>query len=652
MLPAKDVSIDVYLAQLQSRVARYVEMTDDAAIEAEAARLVPVYALLFDYNTFESPVSQLAERWRAPFRRVGVWQRAFEHSFPLLCRDFLVCRELPRFFSPERVARTSNNNDDDDDDDSSPETASGSVDQWRRYYFLVYQMFKELLSITVVAVQRVPDGDWREFTAEQQQTSASLLADRPEQAFFVTPEAFGVVGDIYDIAVSTYRPGGPRAHSNIVRWYSDVQAGEFVLPAHIDNYRRTVERRNRSQYDAQRYFVQQVPEQFLRARSVLLLDRLQWWTEDMRIDAVMHEHATSESVAERRRVLRERMRLTERELQRLRRELKALRQTVDLASDARQASLAVEPAKLASDDDDHYDDDDDDNDNGARGTDANASDAAFDRLQDAVLANRLLEIKSEQLRALSQRESDDESELSSLDSLVEQESTSVFSVVSYKVAPVSKPTAAAPFLAGGFALLGSPATAPSPARRQQHAARRNISYESPRFIVFSDDDDDDAENVAGTAGASLLMTPPPAVTPREYRPHDLEKRCTYQSRIRVPLTHLLRYLTGWRAARAGTVPFLLAYSSAPLYNLLAEGQMFTPLVGNFIWFLALEHVELRLLLGGGAAQALTDDDDALADDQADMQRRSADAYEALSELVQQRVFPTLRRHAEGFWSQE
>src|SRR5487761_2079338 len=89
-----------------------------------------------------------------------------------------------------------------------------------------------------------------------------------------------VIGDVYDVAVSTFwpTPHGTRTHFNVLRWYSTFAPGEFDLPRNAQARALLYVRRHWSPRDHLRYFVVEHHAQFVRARAVLQVASAQWWS--------------------------------------------------------------------------------------------------------------------------------------------------------------------------------------------------------------------------------------------------------------------------------------------------------------------------------------------------------------------------------------
>ncbi len=644
--PANDLPAELYVAVLQRRVLDFARLKTDSEREEGAVRLVPALVrsvsqstlLAFLNSTFiKAGVSEYRELVGV-FNDGNVWRKALRRSFPTFCRDFIDCEQLPQFFENGKSASSSTTVPSSPTLSEKDEEPKNSSAQWSTYYYLVYQLFTELLRVTVVATQRAPEGDWREFFSTQHETTFSLLLDTPEDAFVVTPEQFGIIGDVYDVALSTFRPLGTLSQFDIVRWYGALPMGFNRVSESVEVYRNIVTQRDRTLIGQTRYFVYHTQEQFVRTRFVLQTGTSQWWHERMRLDAPMADHVTAELIEKRRASLRNRLQHNERELRRLRQELKrmvvensvAAKNLRDLAfANITTAAETVMPSDS---------DDDDDNDVDRANDVIRSVGSTTTNERDVLLVQQLIDHKKQRVRALSDQSSEDESELLQLDSLLSRENDSSLEVLVYEIAAVTAPIEQAPLIAGNFALLRSPVKAKEPSSSPRNNEIGSSPIGSPHEIVFSDSDNEDNEE----GGNKLLATPIAARV--SFRPEKLDKRITYQSKFRVRLTHVLRYFTGWKETGPGySISF--EFGIVPQFNVFTESELFSPVIGNFIWYLALSQVKLRERerLGNPAQEMEAD----LLPDEERTLHNSAETYQTVRDYVEKRAYPNLAAYVDA-----
>jgi len=632
-----EVANGAYLSVLRQRVLKYARLQQaDERIE-EAIRLVPALVRLFPLSTdvdvvrdFRLPVTDAATEasLNAPFGMTSVWQRSLRLSFPMFVRDFATAESLPSFFV---------------DESASVRTDAERAREWRQYYYLVYDLFDQLRKSAVIATQRVPGGDWREFYESQQEVTTSLLTDVPEEAFIITPEQMSVVGDVYDIAVSTFwpTPNGTRTHFNVLRWYSTFTPGEFNLPENAQARALLYARRHWSPRDHLRHFVVEHRAQFVRARAVLQVATAQWWSDNMPLDGTMNEHMTPQLVETRKQALERRIAASRRESDRFRRSLRALTTENRLST-----RLARTRTILSFGAGGGNNDDDDDDDNGeptnvaeefrALAVSNNNNNNNNDReaeASDLLINQHMIEFQQQRLQALDARSQEDESELSHLDGILEKQRQATLEVVSYEIAGVGEPVLGAPLRAQNFAVLSSP-LAPPEARGHEKRARVDIG--SPRAIMFSesDEDDDNDNDNNGNMYRDALVA-------QVYRPKNIDRRATFQSKYRVNLNCILRYLSGWTTAGHSGA---LEYEFSSAYDCLLSSTLFPATIAHFIIWLAFSRAQATRNAAVASLHPAQSFDEETSEEAAE-RLATERVFASTRDLVNTRTFPALVNYA-------
>jgi hypothetical protein len=652
--PAPNTSIlfnPIYLL-LRPRINQYVRLRDHESRIAAAARLVPALARIlnrqqpFDIVTaFNVMVANTdeAEALNAPFNDASVWRTAFRAAFPKFVEQY-DADMLPDFFRVSDEERE-------------------RVEQWRLYYYMVFDLFNDLSKVTIVAVRKAPFGEWREYAAFiNSEVSMALFIDTPEKAVCVAPEQFGVVGDIYDIALTTYKPLATdiARYSNIVRWYDVVDWQEFdqnalaISPeADVAAQRRKLfQRRTKSAEDHIRLQIALVPEQFLRTRAVLKIGGHQWWGHGAGLDAIMFESFPDEVLDEQQQLLGARDAELTREITLLRVETNALMDSERITRRAKRSRTEEFPAAAAE---------------AAETTPAigriqqiRAAEANLPLVDVAVSASfsrgaeqqqqqqpSELEEKLSELIDLQRQQTEVRNNFSTLMLLRNEETNTVLQFSAFEIAAVDDAIRNAPLRAEKFVVLQQgqqPALIAPAAVAGGGGVARSLLPErsvSPRAIEFSegDEEDEQEENIDEALRASL-----------EYAglaPETVNRRVTFQPKFTLLLTHALRYYTGWVSPSNADIEqrtLLEYYAQLDYDEFTKDGIIDSEPTANFIlWLMQKQQREQQQSTlmesqeetnGGGGG---IDEDPMLA-----LKRANARAMQRIDYIVQKKAFPFLR----------
>lgn len=625
---------------LRPRMIKYARNQSVAARLLLAIELLPAVARLFNrYEPIDvvsafnlSFVSNAELRiLNDPFNNAVVWRDTFRESFPTFIEEY-VGDMLPDFYdvpreAREQVERWKREQGSEEFGIHSrmiprPEPIHGTVRQWRHYYYLVYDLFEEMARLTVVAFRKAPTGEWREYFSRRiNEVTMMQTIDRPEKAIFVAPEQFGIGGDIYDIAVSTFKPLSNDANrfSNIVRWYEVFDWHEFywdetafspessIVQSKFDLLKRS----DKSFDDHLRYQVGWAPEQFLRTRAVLNVGGYQWWSYAIGLDDIMFEPSSRDDLEEQKITAIENLSLLRREIAAKTTELNQLirgerMRTKRAREQAFQEQLEIEvlSSPLGS------------------AADLNALEKLGTDGSDA----RQLQLQ-EELVDLHQRQRNVNRDFSMIEKMLDEKHATILQFAVFATADVDNAIREAPLRAENFVLLEERITTRESTTERIAVEASIVEPMTPRAIEFSDGEE--GTNVEEAVEVLNTFVPAP-----------LDRRFTFQPKFTLLLTHTLRYFTGWISTSNEDFDDLMVleyYAQFDYEDFTTNGIIEKDYVANFIIWLIQKHQNHRRRRSKSPNVHFVGTDPLQEAEQA-----HAYAVTRIDNIVQKRAFPFLR----------
>lgn len=609
--------VEPELVELQRRVRAYAALSVRRERFVAAHLLLPALArhfanigefdLTLAFSVYARTPAEI-DALNEPFRDPGVWRDAFRRAFADYVRHF--GDMLPDFYRVDESERTQVLAWRQAQDDpyalgyGTPEPLHGAWRQWRHYFLLVYDLFVQMRMLTVVALRKAPTGVWNEYYEQQMEVTSALMIDRPEQAIFVLPEQFGVIGDVHDIALSTFRPTYERGadHSTVQRWFS-VPFGELepsaktAPPGVLQTASPDTGTGNGARLErisATRRFIESVPEQFARTRADLRLDGVQWWVYERGNDAIAMEYVPLGQVNGRHRQLGARIaeqtaiiegaHSARDALRRAQRAADAARSDEHQQQQQRRQRRLEPPAMRRGGSITTSADDDDDEEE-----DVDRLPLPRTRLRELEIATRNAEADAfkatEQLQQLKEEDANLE--------LARVFHRAVLQLAYYDIAPVPLAPRGAPLKATSFLLLrerepARPDMTPSPLRPLPLPSVDTRRSPPQLGAVNDGDDDDDVAEEESSAARDSTVT---------HSVRRLDERTTFQVKATVLLTHTLRYFVGWvdasNSERSGAANALEYVDNFDYVNFTESGVFESKRIAVFVVWLMGHHARQR-----------------------------------------------------------